>query len=154
MFMKQALALLPQPAALFEWPSLEFVSTNLWHGTPPTWLDEIPDFRRQFIEEDLDFTLEFEGGLLRCSVAEAQPHHARPDLLLMTLHEGGESGLDHLRAKTAILLNEAADVSQRNLEIGMSMLSGAMHVIEEMRRDYNATVQQIMETDVSAERSA
>lgn len=158
-FMARALALLPQPAALFETPGHAFVAANQSarvvaqallppdiphdHDMVAKYLDlaEPLAAAEEMDEKTLHYRADF--GIIYISRIPAQARHPRPDLLLMTMHanmDEADAWLDHNRMILALKINENSEIALRVLESSLTQISAAMQTQADLVHSFNASM--------------
>lgn len=153
-YMREALDLLPQPAALYEWPSLRFVSWNQAsqrraeelgalerHGEPGLGMVGLTDEEVVVAVQaakDRSWIRPYERGELRFSVCAPLPGHSRPALLLATAHADSDNAkLEHARARVALYTNEGIEAAEAQLTTSLQVVAATVESIREVGRVVN-----------------
>lgn len=162
-YLERALNMLKRPAALYEWPSLRWLSWNQAGAEagesitdhpegPPrlSWggIDEqhVVAYLRRNPDQHMMF--ETERRLIVLSLVEPLPTHVRPALVLVTAHDGQSEGLaelDHLRLRTMMLVTEGIEVAEENLQTGVQLVAASMESLSGLHKVFHEHAEAIME---------
>lgn len=153
-FVARSLGLLPQPAALWEVHEHRFVGANPQGDRIRQMFPELgTEPRKRAIralyqalgeaesEPEGTFTAELPTlGFVHISRMPAKPFHTRPDLLLMTAHEGVDAAtawMDHQRMLMALNINEEADMACRQMQTALTQIAASLEATRAMVQTYN-----------------
>lgn len=145
-YMQHALDLITAPAALYEWPSLRFVSENTagLGRARSEWTDLAVDELRESVgaAPDRHWVRHTDLGEVHFSICEPLPSHSRPPLLLASLHadRDRDGTADHFRMRTALLANEGLEVAENQLNTALQMVASTVASMREITRIVNESI--------------
>lgn len=144
--MFDALELAHVPAAIYEWPSLEFVARNkcgdelvaelATSGTHLDWVDLDLRMVRSAVEgSDDPVTFRNPVGIIVMSKLESYPLQPRPTVLLTSVHRDRPLAAaqgEHVSLRNMVAINEAVQIADEAVDAALAQLAAVKSAMDLM----------------------